>query len=91
MRFYQECIRVANSVGALMNEKEKTAFVHGDTARIEDYQYTLDIWIRNHLLPHNTYLVQALTVLGYATTKEQSLYLIDFARQYWKLSQADML
>lgn len=91
MRFYQECVHVAKSVGALLAEEEKVTFINDGAERIEDYQITLGMWIRNHLLPHNAYLSKALTLLGYTTAEEQSMYLIYFAHQYWKLSREEML
>lgn len=91
MRFYSECVNVAKSVGALMNDKQIVGFVQAEQRQLNDYHLTLGLWIRHHLLPHNTYLCDALEVLGLATSEEKSKFLVDFARQYWKLALAEMM
>ena len=91
MRFYNECIGVAKSVAALLTERQLAVFSDADTACLADYQLTIGLWIRNHLLPHNTYLSEALSVLGYATTEEQVAFLVVFSHQYWKLNRAGMM
>ena len=91
MRFYTECVRVAESVGALMSEEQCAHFAECESKRLPEYQWTLGMWIRNHLLPHNTYLRAALNVLGFATPDDMSLFLIEFAQQYWKLKRIGMM
>ena len=91
MRFYTECVRVAESVGALLTEKQRALFVACEQDKLPEYQLTLGLWIRHHLLPHNAYLREALDVLGFVTPDEMSLYLIEFAQQYWKLKYAEMV
>ena len=91
MRFYEECVRVAESVGALMSDEQRTCFTKCEVNKLGEYQWTLGMWIHNHLLPHNTYLHGALIILGYVTPDEMSRYLIAFAQQYWKLKCAEML
>ena len=90
MRFYEACVAVAKSVGALMNDKQMETFIATNIGRLCDYQVSIGMWIRNHLLPHNTYLSEALTLLGYTTPEKQSLFLIEFAHRYWRLHHADM-
>ncbi len=88
MKFYQACVNVAKSVGALMNEEQRRRFVE---TPVEGWQYVLGIWMRHHILPHNTYLREALTVLGYRSEEEMSRFLVEFTHAYWKLSKAEML
>ena len=91
MRFYKECSNVARSVGALMTSEQRAEFVACEQDKLPEYQLTLGLWIRHHLLPHNAYLRDALDVLGFVTPDEMSLYLIEFAQQYWKLKHAEMV
>lgn len=91
MRFYQECVNVAKSVGALLTEEQMGAFLQGDVERMPVYQSVLGMWIGNHLLPHNPYLSDALSLLGMKTTEDKTRYLFAFAQQYWRLSRADMV
>lgn len=91
MRFYQECVNVAKSVGALLTEEQMGAFLQGNVETMYAYQRVLGMWIGNHLLPHNPYLSDALSLLGMKTTEEKTRYLIAFAQQYWLLSRADRL
>ena len=90
MRFYKSCTDVAKSIGALLNEEQMAAFVETDFDHLWEYQLTIGMWIRNHLLPHNAYLRQALLILDYVTPNEMSLFLIEFAQKYWKLERAEM-
>ena len=91
MRFYQECVKVAKSVGALLTEEQMGRFVQGDVAAMSEYRHVLGMWIGHHLLPHNLYLPDALSLLGMETTEEQLRYLIAFSQQYWLLSRANMM
>ncbi len=90
MRFYKECVVVAERVWWLMNEEQSALFTDTELGQLWQYQLTLGMWIQNHILPHNAYLRQALTVLGYVTPNEKSLFLIEFAQQYWKLRCAQL-
>ena len=91
MRFYQECVKVAKSVGALLTEEQMGKFLQGDAETMDGYQRVLGMWIGNHLLPHNLYLSDALSLLGMKRIEDKTRYLIAFSQQYWLLSRADML
>ncbi|MBQ3202490.1 MAG: hypothetical protein IJB36_02475 [Clostridia bacterium] len=87
MRFYQECVNVAKSVGAVMDEQRRRQFAK---TPVEEWYHPLGRWICR-LLPTNSYLREALTVLGYRSDEEISRYLVEFSQNYWKLVYADML
>ena len=88
MRFYQECVRVAQSVGTLMTEEQLAAFADTITA---EHRYVLGMWVGNHLLPQNPYLHEALEALGLTTAEEKTQFLITFAQQYWILFRRNLL
>lgn len=87
MRFYEECVNVAKSVGAIMDEHWREQFV---ATPVEDWYHPLCQWVRR-ILPRDGYLREALTVLGYRSDEEMSRFLVEFAQRYWKLVYADML
>ena len=91
MRFYQECVMVAKSVGALMTEEQMTKFLNGNVETMHDFQSVLGMWIGHHLLPHNPYLMDALSLLGMETAEQKTRYLIAFSQQYWLLNRANMM
>ena len=91
MRFYDECALVAESIGALFSEKQRKQFALCAAEELWQYQPSLGMWIRHHLLPHRPYLHNALMALGLTTPEEMAAYLITFAHQYWKLKYADLL
>lgn len=88
MQFYDECVCVAQSIGSLMNFEQMESFVRAVSS---EHRYVLGMWINHHLLPHNTYLSEALTMLGMATDEEKSMFLIEFTQQYWRLHRAELL
>ena len=91
MRFYQECVKVAKSVGALLTEEQMGKFLQGDAETMYEYHRVLGMWIGHHLLPHNPYLTDALSLLGKDTEEDKTRYLIAFSQQYWLLSRANMM
>lgn len=91
MRFYEECALVAESIGALFDEKQRRQFMGCAAEQLGQYQPSLGMWIRHHLLPHRPYLHSALTAVGQTTPEEMAAYLIAFAHQYWRLKYADLL
>ena len=88
MPFYDACVDVAESIGLLMNAEQMESFVRAVSS---EHRYVLGMWINHHLLPHNTYLSEALAVLGMATDEEKSMFLIEFSQQYWRLRRAELL
>ena len=91
MKFYQACIHVAESVAALMTPQQIDAFIHTDDTLLADYQLSLGMWVRNHLLSHDTYLRDALTALALHTPVEMSLYLLQFTKQYLVLKRENLI
>ena len=91
MRFYDECALVAESIGALFSEKQRKQFALCAAEELGQYRPFLGMWICHHLLPHRTYLHNALAALGQTTSEEMAEYLIAFAHQFWKLKYADLL
>ena len=87
MRFYEECVQIAKSVGAIMSESRLKRFTE---TPVEDWYYHLALWIR-HVLPQPCYLREALTVLGYRSDEEMSRFLVEFTQRYWKLVYAEMM
>ena len=90
MRFYKLGIHIAKSLAALLTPQQLQRFLQTPTSQLTEYQQSLGMWIRNHILPHNTYLCEALSLLGMASSDEKSLYLIEFAQHYLILERADM-
>lgn len=91
MRFYHECIKVANSVELLFTEEQRTLFIEADLIHLYEYQSSVGMWIQRRILPHNSYLHNALTVLGYTEFEDMSFFLLEFTQRYWKLKRADLM
>lgn len=91
MRFYEECVRVAEGVGALFTDEERRLFAECPTDELWNYYSTAGIWIHSHVLPNNPYLQNALTAIGCVLFDDAFWFLLEFARQYWRLKQAEML
>ena len=91
MRFYEACVNIAESIGALLSDEERLRFTECAFDNLWIYDETIGLWITNHLLTGNTYLKTALIAIGCVSHHEMYWFLLGFTQQYWRLKQAELL
>jgi len=91
MRFYEECVAVAQQLEKEMSQENQALFMECPFSELWKYHLTLGLWMRNRYLNEQSYLYQALLILGKKTKDEMSMFLLKFAQQYLLLKRAQML
>ena len=91
MRYYEECVAVAQQLEKEMTQEMRELFMQTPFSDLWQYHFTLGTWIRNHLLNEKSYLYRALLILGKRTKDDMSMYLLEFIQHYFLLKQAEMI
>ena len=80
MRFYEECVAVAQQLEKEMNRETQALFMECPFSELWKYHLTLGLWMRNRYLNEQSYLYRALLILGKNTKDEMSMYLLEFEK-----------
>ncbi len=91
MRFYEECVTIAQQLEKEMTQEARELFIETQFSDLWQYHYTIGMWIRNHHLDEKGYLYRALLILGKKSKDDMSMFLLEFIQQYFLLKRAEML
>ena len=91
MRFCEACIAVAEQMASFMTQEERAIFMETEYGELFNYYFSLGQWLHIHHLHESAYLYRALRILGKKSKEEMSLFLLEFAQQYFLLKRAEMI